>query len=81
MIVSSVLMLDVHDAPATRAFHDALSSPNTGFSSHPADFNLVCLGTISELGVITPELGMDGQPCPRVVATGSSWATAREASK
>lgn len=77
MIVSAVLHLEVHDAPATRAFHDALGTPNSNFGHHPADFNLVCLGSISELGVITPELGLDSQPCPRVVATGASWLEAR----
>lgn len=81
MISSSVLMVEAHDAVAVRSFHDALGSDRTGFSAHPGDFNLVCLGTIDASGVIVPELGLEGQPCPRVVATGESWLAARDGAK
>lgn len=83
MITSTVLHTEAHDAPAVRGFHDALNSPQSALGQHPSDFNLLCLGTINELGIITPEKGADGQPCPRVVATGAAWLETRnsEASK
>lgn len=60
------------DAPAIRAFHDALDSKsNSILSQHPADFSLLLLGTIEEDGRIYPN--GDG---PQVVATGAQWAAA-----
>lgn len=60
------------DAPAIRAFHDALDPKNNSIlAAHPADFQLMCLGTIEDDGRIF--ISPDG---PTVVATGAQWAAA-----
>lgn len=60
------------DAPAIRAFHDALDPKNQSIlAAHPGDFQLMWLGTIEEDGtIVTNPLG------PQVVATGAQWAAA-----
>lgn len=66
------IIMERSDPPAIRAFHDALDpKTNSLLSVHPADFSLMCLGTMSETGEIytNPE-------GPKVVATGAQWAAA-----
>lgn len=60
------------DAPAIRAFHDALDPKNnTVLSAHPADFSLLCLGIVEEDGRV-----FVSDDRPTVVATGAQWAAA-----
>lgn len=69
------LILENHDAPAIRAFHDALDPKhNTVLSQHPSDFILICLGNINlERGVI-----QDAGGEYTVIAQGSQWAAATQ---
>lgn len=69
-IVGGIIMERL-DAPAIRAFHDALDpKSNSILSQHPADFELRSLGAIDDQGVV---LGYDE---PATVATGAQWAAA-----
>lgn len=64
------IIMERLDAPAIRAFHDALDAKsNSILSQHPEDFTLLCLGSIEDNGKIF--LNHDG---PTVVATGAQWA-------
>lgn len=66
------LIMERLDAPAIRAFHDALDPKlTTVLSQHPADFTLLCLGSIEDNGQMYPNI--DG---PNTVATGAQWAAA-----
>lgn len=56
------------DAPAVRLFHDALAQPQSPWASHPADYNLMAIGTIADSGLVV------GFPEPEVIATGAAWA-------
>jgi len=67
------LIMERLDAPAIRAFHDALDpKSNTVLAQHPADFTLICLGSLEDSGQIYPT-NIDG---PNTVATGAQWAAA-----
>lgn len=59
-----------HQAPAIRAFYDALANPQSGLQDHADDFILYELGELNtETGLILPVLGES----PIVVATGTTW--------
>lgn len=68
---TGALVVQRSDAPMIRQFHDALAEPKTPFYSHPGDYNLVCLGEISEDGC-----AIQSFDAPRVVATGAAWVAA-----
>lgn len=74
------LIMERLDAPAIRAFHDALDPKSQSIlAQHPADFALLCIGTIDDAGtIIAPD-------APETIATGAQWAAAaylnEEASK
>lgn len=53
-ILGSIIQ-ESSDAPAIRAFHDALKSPQSQLSAHPADYDLLYLGDITTTGVIHNE--------------------------
>lgn len=55
------------DAPAIRSFHDALRSPQSAISAHPADYDLLYLGDILTSGII-----LAVSP-PVTVATGAGY--------
>lgn len=67
-----VLMTERADAPAIRIFHDVLSAKESAPGQHPNDYDLLCLGTISDDAVVTP------LSVPRVVATGGAWLAAQQ---
>lgn len=54
------------DAPAIRSFHDALRSPQSPISAHPADYDLLYLGDILSSGHISAE-------SPVTIATGAGF--------
>lgn len=54
------------DAPAVRMFADVASDPQSQVCKHVNDFELVCLGDISDMG----EIDASGV---RVVVTGAAW--------
>lgn len=58
------------EAPAIRAFYDALAAPSSGLGAHPDDYVLYELGELNvNTGLILPVLG----DSPVVVATGTQW--------
>lgn len=67
------IIAEVHQAPAIRAFHDALAQPNSLLAQHPGDFTLLLIG----------ELTLQGQYLandlyPQTIATGSAWLADKE---
>lgn len=70
-IVGEILQA-LSDAPAIRAFHDALKTPNSLISQHPADFQLLYIGAIEDNG----DLLIDNRA---VVATGAAWLESQKA--
>lgn len=60
-----------NDEVARRSFHDALQQPNTPVASHPADFDLLFLGSVDQLGNIT------AGPVD-VLARGADWLAANK---
>jgi len=69
-IIGSLIMERL-DAPAIRAFHDALDPKNQSIlAAHPADFVLLCLGSLDDSGVIVPATE------PQQIASGAQWAAA-----
>ncbi|WNK12584.1 MAG: nonstructural protein [Microvirus sp.] len=65
-IVGGIIM-EALDAPAIRAFYDALRAPGNLLSEHPADFVLVQLGNID-----TATGDLREQPVI-TIATGNGW--------
>lgn len=66
------IIQEVNDVAASRTFYDALTASDSPLAKHPADYNLLYVGTLHEDGVIT-----DGDIAPRpVVARGSDWVAA-----
>lgn len=63
------------DAAAIRFFHDVLSDAKSYPANHPDDYELVCLGVLSDSGVVTT----DG--CPSVIFTGTQWKQAKDAAE
>lgn len=68
------LQLFRHDAPAVRFFADVASDPQTMIARHPADYELLCLGRLSD----DPAL-IEGFETPQVVITGAAWKAAQAA--
>lgn len=65
--IVSALILELTDAPAIRAFHDALAQPDSPMGKHPGDYVLLDLGEINlETGLI---IGCE----PLTIATGAAW--------
>lgn len=60
------------DAAATRDFHEALSNKESTLARHPADYNLIFIGTLGEDG----ELDTDSNK--RTVAQGAAWKAATD---
>lgn len=60
------------DAAATRDFHQALENKESTLNRHPADYNLIRIGIISETGAIDPET------TPHTVAQGAAWKAATD---
>lgn len=70
------IILERVDAPAIRAFHDALNPKNgTVLSEHPEDFELWLLGALDDQGELVPNSGY------KSVATGVQWAAANTISQ
>lgn len=65
------LMLFAHDAPAIRTFGDILQNKRSDIGQHPADFDLVSLGTFDE------QSGIGGFVAPHLVLTGKQWLAAQ----
>lgn len=59
-----------HDAVATRMFADLINQPNGAMAKHPQDYRLLRLGTIDEVGNITPEI--------KEILTGSALVAASQ---
>lgn len=60
------------EGPAIRAFHEALSTPDTLAGKYPQDFDLLCVGYMDdETGQLTPHTP------PEVVTRGQDWLDAR----
>ncbi|WNK13937.1 MAG: nonstructural protein [Microvirus sp.] len=64
------IIQEPNDAPAIRAFHDALGDKNSFLASHPADYNMMRIGYINSQGIITTE----ENTLPSTVAHGAAWA-------
>lgn len=66
------IIMERLDAPAIRAFHDALDPKNQSIlAQHPADFQLLCLGSVDDSGMIIVNPNYLNP-----VATGAQWAAA-----
>lgn len=65
--IVSGLILEFQDAPAIRAFHDALSDSGSPMAKHPADYVLL------DLGEIDLDTGTIVGVAPITIATGASW--------
>lgn len=72
-MIDGPLLLVNRDGPAIREFYAVLANPQTGPGRHPGDYNLICLGDISDEGDISPAAGG-----PSVVATGVSWVESQQ---
>lgn len=65
--IVSALIVEITDAPAIRAFHDALANTGSALNQHPADYVLLDLGEVEmDTGTI---IGIT----PITIATGASW--------
>lgn len=65
------LVMNKHDGPVSRLFFDLLSDSNEPMSKHAGDYELWCIGQITDDLVITP--------CEiRVVATGMQYLLSNE---
>lgn len=71
-VIGSIIQ-ESGDAPAIRAFHDALNPKHqTVLSEHPEDFTLLCIGSMDSSGlIVAPEPGLI-----QTIATGAQWAAA-----
>lgn len=66
------LIMESSDAPAIRAFYDALDPKNNSIlSQHPEDYVLKELGNIDDQGNI------NGNMTTRTVTTGTAWTAIR----
>ena len=62
------IVQEMHDAPAIRAFSDALGAKESILAAHPADYELRYIGLIeTDTGTITPESK------PETIITGKLW--------
>lgn len=64
--IVSGLILETTDAPAIRAFNDALQNPQSALYAHPGDYVLV------ELGEINLDTGVVIGCTPLTIATGAA---------
>lgn len=64
------LWIHRHIATAIRMFTDIINDPNTQVHQHPADYDLVQLGTLNELNRLTPTY--------EILMTGRAYITARD---
>lgn len=62
------IIIEVADAPAIRAFHDALRMKDSLLAQHPEDYTLVNLAALDPAGYI-----VIGETQPQIVATGKAW--------
>ena len=60
-----------HDAVAVRFFRDVMDAPDTSLSKHPADYDLLCLGSLDNDGPALVSL------VTRTVLTGASIVAIR----
>lgn len=76
-----------HGHPAAiRLFTDLLSDQRTTPGQHPADFDLVCLGYLSERAIrhndpYTPDLEIGiavGRANPEMILTGAAWLATQQ---
>lgn len=68
MQIVGILQMHRADAAAIRFFTDVATDPNTLVNKHPEHFNLLLLGAIDELNIITPGL--------ETILTGAAWLAA-----
>lgn len=61
------LIMDASDAPAIRAFYDALWTNGSLLAQHPADFDLLIIGEIDTA------TGLIDSIIPTTIATGNGW--------
>lgn len=67
------IVQEMHDAPAIRAFSDALGNKESILAAHPADYELRYLGEIeTDGGMIYPTL-------PETIITGKLWKEMNDA--
>lgn len=68
------IIIETSDAPAIRAFHDALRMKDSLLAQHPEDYNLVNLAALDPAGYIRV-----GETQPQIVATGAAWKESQNA--
>lgn len=71
--ITGNIMTMPNNAPAIRAFHDALAAKDSPLNAHPRDYNLIALGVVDDAGNMFVDNDM-----PQTVATGAQWAAATE---
>lgn len=67
--ITGGLYIHKHDAAAVRFFSDVASLQESMVGKHIADYQLICLGSLSENNQILSEY--------TIVLTGSAWAAAQ----
>ncbi|WNK15124.1 MAG: nonstructural protein [Microvirus sp.] len=73
--ITGGLVMDNSNAPAIRAFHDALKMKDSQLATHPGDFRLIMLGEIDTTqGIIIPRFNDTNE----TIATGAAWLEAME---
>lgn len=72
--IAGPIMAERIDAPAIRTFFDILKNPQTLPGQHPADFDLLCVGTQDD-----ETATIDAWTRPDVIVTGEQWKRAQEA--
>lgn len=70
------LFLFPSDPPAVRFFGDVLADKNSYQSQHPADYELMCLGQLTERLNDRPQF--EASLVPAVVITGAAWMAAQD---
>lgn len=65
--IISALILEASDAPAIRAFYDALRNQGSALAQHPADYDLMLLGSLDM------DTGTVYQESTKTIATGNGW--------
>lgn len=66
------LVMQAHDGPVCRLFYDLLADKDQPMSRHPADYDLLCVGTITDECQVTGGV-------VRAVATGEAYVAERMA--
>lgn len=70
-IIGEIVQTARVDAVAVRSFGDLLRDERSLLGQHPADFQLVCVGHMNDVGEIVPER--------RVVLTGQQFIDSQKA--